>query len=343
MSALQEIFQRFADQFCHGYSPLYERLSHGVARDREMLELAGHAQRGQPAPNILLGAVHYLLLEDPSHPLARYFPSVGGTREPDEEAWTLFREFCESRRDDMLPLMASKRVQTNEVRRCTTLLPALHVAHTQVDPERPMFLVEVGASAGLNLLIDKWAYAYSRGARIGTSTLTLECEERGPHDLPLPAASPRIGGRLGIDIHPVDITDESQTRWLQALIWPELLDRFTRLRAALDIARQDPPPVVAGDALDTLTEHVATVPEDCVPVVFHSYVACQMGREGRTRLAKQLADSTRRIAYVSMEQGKEDPWPVIRAGVVGNGVADAPRVGYCHFHGEWIHWERELS
>jgi hypothetical protein len=46
-------------------------------------------------------------------------------------------------------------VQQNEVRRCTLLLPAFALAAGTV--RSPLALVEVGASAGLNLLFDRYA------------------------------------------------------------------------------------------------------------------------------------------------------------------------------------------
>src|SRR5215475_14191641 len=75
---LSRRFERFARRECH-VSPLYERLSLGIANDPELLTIAAQAKSGQPVPNLFLGAVHFMLLGGAQHPLAHFYPSIPPT------------------------------------------------------------------------------------------------------------------------------------------------------------------------------------------------------------------------------------------------------------------------
>lgn len=115
--SLAERFARFASEECAGYAPLYERLASGIAGDAEVLALAAGAAPGQPAPNLLLGAIHYLLLRGADDPLARFYPSLAPSPAPPAGAYPAFRAFCLDRRNEIGWLLSSRRVQTNEVGR----------------------------------------------------------------------------------------------------------------------------------------------------------------------------------------------------------------------------------
>ena len=155
--ALATRFERFAALEADGHSRLYGRLARAVATDRELLSLAAHAAPGQPAPNLFLAAVHHLLLGGADHPLRRFYPSVGGHGRGDPAP--AFRDFCRVHREYLAALLAARRVQTNEVRRCALLVPAIGAAWRRLE-ERPLALVEVGAAAGLNLGWDRYRYVY---------------------------------------------------------------------------------------------------------------------------------------------------------------------------------------
>ena len=76
---LEELAQRFAwfaKYDCQHASPLYEHLSLQIAHDPELLELATYARPGQPVPNLLFGAVQFLLLQGAQHPLAAFYFSI---------------------------------------------------------------------------------------------------------------------------------------------------------------------------------------------------------------------------------------------------------------------------
>ena len=238
-------------------SPLYERICLGIAADAEILALAAYAREGQPVPNLLLGAVQYLLLQGVQHPLASFYPSINGLpSKPStwtEDPYPYFRAFCLERYQEIQQLLSTRLVQTNEVRRCACLLPAFGIVAERAKG-LPLSLIEIGASAGLNLLWDRYGYDYGDYGRYGDSNspVQLACELRGEHRPAIPTVFPQIAYRVGIDLNPIAVRDQDATLWLRALIWPEHEKRVRLLQNAIAVAQQDPPQLLAGDALDVL-------------------------------------------------------------------------------------------
>jgi hypothetical protein len=231
-------FERFAD-WCVGTSPLYEKLARGVADDPDLLALADEIPPKCGTPNILFAAVHWHLLGGVSHPLADYYPSV--TDDPKSGTpFPAFWAFCAEYEDKLLPLLRNRRTQTNAVRRCTALFPAFSHVPNEVNGE-PLALVELGPSGGLNLCWDRYRYDYGNAGRYGTGECVLDAEIRGETSPPLPEEFPRVASRVGIDLNPLDVQDETDARWLLALVWPEHGDRHRLLRRATNVARQQPP------------------------------------------------------------------------------------------------------
>lgn len=256
-----------------------------------------------------------------------------------------------------------RSTQTNEVGRLATLLPAF----AAVAGGRPLGLLEVGASAGLCLFPDRYSYRWTlasgREHTLGNGS-ELRCPElrcpelRCPElrctvtsgDPPLPGVVPRVAWRAGIDLAPVDVTDDDAVRWLETLVWPEHDVRRARLRSAVAIARADPPRIVRGDLLDRLPALLdeltasGTPGEDAVPVVFHSAVAAYLGSADRIRLAAMMHDlvSAGRCHWVSNEGPRVLP-DVLPAGVgvpMGRFVlaVDGAAVALTHGHGAELDW-----
>jgi Uncharacterized protein conserved in bacteria (DUF2332) len=218
---IAETYRRFAHVQAHGRSPLYERLAASVADDRELLDFLAAQPAEKRQPNLLLGAVRYLFGTQPSH--------------------AAFRNAVLEDPDRVAAVLARRRTQTNEPGRCALLLPVL------ASLAQPLALLEVGASAGLCLLPDRYGYAYGEH-RVGDGPPVLECEPHGP--IPLPRRLPEVVWRAGIDVEPLDLEDAESVRWLEALVWPEHRDRLERLRTAIAVARRDPPRLVRADLLE---------------------------------------------------------------------------------------------
>jgi hypothetical protein len=186
--------------------------------------------------------------------------------------------------DDVHRTILSRSTQTNEAARCAVLLPFLAAL------PQPLALLEVGASAGLCLLPDRYSYRYDDGTHLdpeaGPSEVVIQCHLGA--DVPSPRALPQVAWRAGIDLSPVDIHDPGSCEWLETLIWPGQHDRRDRLRAALGIARRDPPRVVSGDLNEVLPALAAEAPPDATLIVFHTAVLAYLAAEARDRFVDQV-------------------------------------------------------
>lgn len=362
-------FRAFADTVERDGGTTYAAICRAVADDDTVLSLLDSAPLMQRRPLLLLAAVHYLLLSGSSHSLGDFYDTVrlvrGRTGEPPPigDVATAFKDFCGGHRTEIEELTATRSTQTNEVGRCSSLLPGLcHVA-ALYDREEPLALLDVGTSAGLNLLFDDYAYTYrsaaggaTRQAGVTRAAVALECTARDDvthlPDLALPAMAERVG----LDLAPVDPFSDDQARWLLACLWPDNLPRFERLRAALANVRAtpNPPRLEHGDLLTDLRRVLATMPDDGPVVVFHSWVAAYLSEEEQRSLARQVTElgKERRVHYLYCESPFETPGlptppsPVRREGPdlatalvhVGPGGIDPVRLADTHPHGYWIRW-----
>src|SRR5262245_35541342 len=285
LAALAQRFVRFADQECGDYAPLSDRLARGIACDPELLTLAAHTRSGQPGPILLLAAVHYLLLCGADHALGAFYPSVASLAAvPPGDPMPAFRAFCRDHRAALIELVSAGLVQTNEPRRCTVLLPAFATV-TRLAGGTPLALIEIGASAGLNLLFDRYGYDYGAGRSAGApeAPVRFTCELRGAVWPPIPAELPPVAARVGIDPRPIHADDSQATRWLRALVWPEHPERAVRLQQGLTLAQREPPALIAGDALAVLPQAVAEAPTDATLCVFHIATLAHFPPEARER------------------------------------------------------------
>ena len=246
LEELGHVFASFAEESYRGKSPLYDALAKGVSEDRVLLQIASSARR-PPVPNLLFAAVHYLLLGGAAGTLSSFYPSLTGEPRPASDAYPHFREFCFAHEGEIRGLMATRLVQTNEVARCAYMLPAFGLIAGET-PGRALSLVDVGASAGLNLLWDRYSYVYGGRIRAGSasSPVVIETEVRGDREPPIPQKFPAVAFRVGIDLSPVDLTDAESALWLRALVWPEHEGRAAQLQAAISLAGDDPPALVGG-------------------------------------------------------------------------------------------------
>ncbi len=244
-------YTRFAEKEARGVSPTYERLAQAVSRDAQILALLDTLPLAKRQPNLLFGVVR--LLGGPVDDPAAFSDFV--VRE-----WPAIRE-----------QMLVRATQTNEPGRCALLLPVLAAL------PQPLALVDIGASAGLCLYPDRFAYQYGEHV-LGNGGPVLECEATG---LAPPSRLPEVVWRAGLDLNPLDVTDPSDVAWLDALIWPEHTHRRERLRAAVAVAAADPPLLVRGDLVDDLPSLVDQAPAGATLVVFHTSVLYQVPTERR--------------------------------------------------------------
>ena len=334
----EQLRRRFAagEQWFHD-SPLYRVLARAVSEDDELLALAAHARAGQQPTNLMMAATHLIVMEEPLHPFARFFATVAGDdARPPDGAGGEYAAFCAEYRDTITTLLRTRLVQTNEPARATAVRVALHEVGRRI--HGPAFLLEVGPSAGIQLCFDRWGVA-TGGRRFGPAdaplTITTQWRTTPPTDPPDLNDTAELSGRLGIDLHPVDATDPDQRRWLQALVWPEHVDRYGQLERALASVALDPPEIVEGDAIDDLPGlDAGRLPDDRPLIVFHSQVRIHVPADRRAAFdaAIDALAARRRLLHVALEHRDDGPAVLSLRDSEGDDV-DLARA---HGHGRWI-------
>lgn len=312
LEKISQGYLRFAREEAYGQSEHYERLALAVAGHRELLAFLRDLPPAKRQPNLFFAAARHL----------------GGLPGDADALTALIRRDGEGLR----ALMLSRSTQTNEPARCAVLLPAL----AKLPP--PLALLEVGASAGLCVLPDRYAYDYGSARRIGEGTApTFTCRVGGA--APIPEALPEIIWRAGLDLDPLDLQDAENVAWLETLVWPGQDARLAGLRAAVKIARKEPPRVVKGDLNQDLAPLIAEAPEKATLVVFHtavlSYIRDQALRE---RFAEAMMKSP--AVWISNESPRVFPAFAAQAPPPGRFLlaVDGEPVAWTGPHGQSIDW-----
>jgi hypothetical protein len=253
----------------------------------------------------LMAAVHRLVLEGRAPELARHYPSVGG--DAAGEAWPPFRTTVADNRD-LLAERLKLPVQTNEVGRSAALLGGFLLAarHTGL----PLRLLELGASAGLNLLWDRYRYVAGEAAWGDPASpvrfLDVVTEGQPPFDVQASVAE-----RRGCDIAPLDPSKAGDRLTLMSYVWADQAPRFDMLARALELAQRTPARVDRADAPQWLADRLAVPAEGVVTVVFHSLVTLHLDWKTRRALrriierAGQRATPAAPLAWLRMEWGSD--------------------------------------
>ena len=339
-SALAERFEAFADLECAPAgsgmsvdSPTYALLARHVARRESLLALARECRLGQPIPNLLFAAVKRLAGDAPDEPLSGLYRHVAQGEEPPAELPQAFEDFCHRHAERIIDLVRTRNVQTNEVGRCSHLMPAFSlVAQTT---GKDLALIDIGAGAGLNLLWDRFDYRYSDGSTFGSgrSPVLIECESRG--EMPsIPTRFPAVSFAVGVDLNPIDLGDEEHYLWLKALVWPDHGDRLTLLANARRLWMRDRPRVEAGDALERLPVLAGEAPADASLCVFHCHVLNQFSVEARAAFSAALrsVSESRPVFHVASEGERMD---VTR---IAAGRSTTLLSVLRSAHGRWVQW-----
>ena len=340
--ALAARFELFADVECSGesglgvFSPAYALLSRAVARDAGLLALAAECRRGQPVPNLFFAAVKRVAeTATPRAELALLYARIADGEPPPPSLPAAFARFCAEHAAAITALARTRRVQTNEIRRCAYLMPAFGTVSSDAGG-RALAMIDVGASAGLNLLWDEYRYAYSDGSEYGPrdSAVTIESELRSPMP-PLPSAFPEVAFRAGVDLSPVDLSDDAAFGWMRALVWPDHADRAALLSAAREIWLANPPTVEAGDAVETLPRLLAAAPPDAALCVFHCHALNQFPPAARNEFYGILRrESERRTIYHIPSEGER-----MSVDKIIGGRAETLLSARRSAHGRWIEWD----
>lgn len=320
--SVAERYAAFARNETLPHSPVMHTWAAEVSRDSETIDLIRTLSPRERQPNLVFSAARFLAPElvDPQQ------------KEPRPDEYERLRQVLHEQWSAITRITATRHTQTNEAGRIGVLLPLL--ARIQHDDGRPLALIELGASAGLCLHPNSWAYRYSdsdgrmlrslnAGAPAGTLTLISKGEVR------LPAAMPDIGWRVGVDLHPINPADADDATWLRALIWPGQTHRLERLDAAIADATRDPVQILPRDITSPglLDELLALVPTEYLPVVFHSATLAYLDTADRDAVSARLAGAVAqgRIRWVSNEGSTVVP--SIHAELNRSGFAERLRRG----------------
>ncbi len=339
---MSSLFQNFAERECSAVSPLYYQLAKEVAQDQYLLKLAAKARPRQPIPNLFFGAVHYLLLLDPTQRLAQYYPSITKA-ESKGIPIALFHNFCRQREAEMINLLENRIVQTNAINRTAYLMP---IASSLFQDVSGLNLLDIGCSSGLNLNFDQYQYHYDRQIPIGEGAVRIK-SNIVEGKLPAFSEFAKVKRRIGIDQNPLDLRITDNATWLKALIWPDLIERFRRMEAAISTVNERPIELIRGSQLKDFSAAIHQIPEVEPLLVYHTHVLYQFNREERMAF-RQLMDeigSYRNFYYLAAEghsvfdnivalpPGIQLVLTTYRAGQKG-----IKHLGQTNGHANWIKW-----
>jgi hypothetical protein len=313
--ASSQVFLNQAAQ-CEGRSPLYADLLRGYADDPVAAEIVGTDPEWD-APLRLLAGLHYLVL--------------GGRAGWDDP--------LEQHRGFLSDFVATQGVQTNEVQRSWVLLPLL-LRVAQRTGAAAFDLVELGPSAGLNLVWDRYGYRYEAGEwGRDDAVLWFEGEERRPVPGDLLELEPRVRRRVGIDRAPIDVRSEAGARLLRSFVWAGQDERLRRLDQAVEAVRADPPELVRGDYVEQLPAVLAELPVDGLTIIFQTASFGYIGDEGRARVRSVLeeAGQDRELAFISTGKPRDgEDWGLR---IVYWPGGEREFAGHADYHGDWLRWE----
>ena len=336
-------FRRHAEMLARSSrSPLYITLMRSAAEDIERGGEVARLFEGIPAPPgsvpqlRLMAALHYLVLSGQASELADFYPSAGGERPPAEVWPVALATFAEH--FEQVRVRLHRTVQTNEPGRSAVLFAALLWLSER--HRRPIRLLEVGASAGLNLLADRYSYAMG-DLVLGDPASPLRFVDPWVpppvDDLAGAATQLRIVARAGCDVAPLNprLPDDQLT--LLSYIWPDELPRIERMRAALSVASRDPVPVAARRGSEWLPDALAGGEDDELAVVWHSVVRQYVDPEEWAGIERAL-EGRPGVVRLSMEPAL-DRTADMQLTVHDPAGTPARRLAVCDDHGLPIRWD----
>ncbi len=307
-------FQSQADWCSRLGSPLYAHLLSRAAEDyeaggpvRDLLEPDALSRPRIALPLRFMAAMHRLVLEGRAPELARFYPSAGGSLTL-ETSWESFLRTMGEQAESFRALIG-RAVQTNEPGRSGSLLGGfLLIAQSTGLPLR---LLEIGASAGLNLCWDRFRYQWPGGAW-GDPESPVRLENVFVEGAP-PLAAVTVQDRSGCDPDPVDLHSPEGRLTLLACTWPDQLERIRMLQAAIAIARGMSCQIEAAGAADWLQPRLAMPVTGVATVVFHSIVWPYLSESERARVTSLIEQAGRAatpqapLAWLRMEPQTEPP------------------------------------
>ena len=335
-------FERFSELEAREMSPFYAFLAGEIAKDEELLNIICVVAPGQPPANMIFAAVRRLLDGGAGSELLAAYPTDWNQSWP-SHCFELFREFVVENCRDIQRLLNTKNVQSNIVRRTSVLRCGLSASSAEFGNDE-FTNIEIGASAGLTLMWQKLRYRYIHptetvGIGADDQSVAVETNIRGGSVRKLLDATPKVVRDIGVEIAPVDIEDVDSVSWLRALIWPEHDDNRRLFDVVLELAREAPPEIKAGDAITVLPELIDSTSEGAVNV-YHSHTLNQFTQEAKVELDSILCGESvsKKINRLGFE-GSGRGYSVLSLTTYRDGdLVKTKDLAHCEPHGRWIEW-----
>ncbi|KPF72667.1 hypothetical protein IP69_01940 [Bosea sp. AAP35] len=296
--------------------------------------------RGEPRDDALAlraaGGLNALARSGRDAGLAALYPP----NQPDAEALWHGLARAIAAHDAVLTAALDSAPQTNEVKRCAVLLGgALLIAR---DTGLPLDLLEIGASAGLNLGFDGYRYELGN-SRWGqpTASVTIRSDWRGslpPMEAPLTVAS-----RRACDLNPLDPGNPTDRERVMSYIWPDQSDRITTTGSAFDAAAAQPWRVEQADAAEWVEARLALPQRDGMArVLLHTIMWQYLPAATQQRIAQAMARAgeaatrTRPLAWLRMESDHQSGSAAVTLTTWPEG--GEREIARADFHGRWVEW-----
>lgn len=316
---------------------LAERLSGRCAVENEILNWSGDTSaRAAALPLRVTGALHGLVRSGRAPELAQLYPPHELNS---ESLWREVQRALCSQAEFVRPYLASAP-QTNEVARSAALLPGfLYIAERT---RLPLQLYEIGTSAGLNLLADRYRYIFGEAAwGDPTAQMVLKPEWQGR---PPPVNAPlEIRSRQGVDLNPLDLSRPEARERLLSFVWPDQFERLKRLQAAIDIAAETPPRIERAEAAEWVERTMPLETSDAsVRVLFHSITWTYLPATTQARIEAHLqrcalqATTQAPLAWLRYELAPDNGTPELQLTFWPTG--DEILLATGHPHGANIDW-----
>ncbi|MHB1784774.1 MAG: DUF2332 domain-containing protein [Acidimicrobiales bacterium] len=324
------------------YAELMERAASELETGDVLIQLLGDhvGDAGESALALrLFGGAHRLAWEGLAPALASHYPSTGGDNDVDG-AWHALVALAQEQGDYLIKALDGAP-QTNEVGRSAGLMAGFQriAARTGL----PLRILEVGASAGLNLRWDHFRYQTGEHPwGDPTSPVVFPPEWFAGQARSTPWGTVTVAERRGCDISPIDPNDEDGRLTLRSYLWPDQTERLARLNGALDVASRVPAEVERADAGTWLAEQLDRSATGTATVVFHSIFIQYLAPDERSRLinviknAGQAAGPEAPLAWLRLEPagaqaevsvtawpGDGSPFTIASAGFHGPPIAFA--------------------
>lgn len=344
--SLSARFRRHADALIRdGRSRLCAQLMYDAASDIEAGGLTARMFSDVPAPPgsvpqlRLLAALHHLVLAGRAPELAAFYPSAGGELAL-SGVWSTALATIEANFEWIHQRLA-RTVQTNEPGRSSVLYAALLWLVDRYG--LPIRLLEIGASAGLNLIPDRYSYLVG-GAELGDQSSPVRFEEpwqrRPAIDVHTAANQLRLEARGGCDRRPLDPRDGEDRLTLLSYIWPDELERIARMRAALELLAADPVPITAQPASQWLEEALAQPSLGTLTVIWQSLFRQYVDRSEWTAIEHAIRAATAAgldLVWLVMEPG-DDHLARVRLAIRSPDNGSERLLARCGDHGPPVLW-----